>query len=105
MILLRRLIAARFLLCYANHITEKTYKQRRFLWKIHRQTVCRLNKKGLQNKNIRIEKEQILSIEEREKLKKKSEANRSTGICLADEICRNYRREGRFFDEILEAGE
>ena len=56
-------------------------------------------------KNVKIEKEQILSIEEREKLKKKSEANRSTGIRLADEICRNYRREGRFFDEILEAGE
>lgn len=25
------------------------------------------------------------------------------GIALADEICRKYRREGRFFDEILEA--
>lgn len=24
---------------------------------------------------------------------------------LADEMCRRYRREGRFFDEILKAGE
>ena len=34
-------------------------------------------------------------------LKQKSEENRSKGISLAEEICRKYRREGRFFDEIL----
>ena len=38
------------------------------------------------------------------KLKQESEANRSKGIAMADEICRKYRREGRFFDEILKAG-
>lgn len=103
MILLRRLIAARFLLCYANHIAEKSYKQRSSYGKPPDKQYVALTKKAC--KNIRIEKEQILSIEEREKLKKKSEANRSTGICLADEICRNYRRKGRFFDEILEIGE
>lgn len=27
------------------------------------------------------------------------------GITLANEICRKYRREGRFFDEILEEDE
>lgn len=31
--------------------------------------------------------------------------NRRKGISLADEICRKYRREGKFFDEIIEAGE
>ncbi len=39
------------------------------------------------------------------KLKKESEENRSRGIAMADEICRKYRREGRFFDEIVKAGE
>ena len=42
---------------------------------------------------------------DRDKLKEESEKNRSQGIALADEICRKYRREGRFFDEILEQGE
>lgn len=42
---------------------------------------------------------------DQDKLKRESESNRSKGIAMADEICRKYRREGRFFDEILEAGE
>lgn len=56
-------------------------------------------------KKIRIMDVQKLSETDREKLKQESEANRSRGIALADEICRKYRREGRFFDEILQAGE
>lgn len=56
-------------------------------------------------KKIKIVDEQVLTENDREKLKQKSEANRSKGIAMADEICRKYRREGRFFDEILEAGE
>lgn len=51
--------------------------------------------------NITIIDEQEISEQEREKLKQKSEANRSHGIAAADEICRQYRREGHFFDEIL----
>lgn len=54
---------------------------------------------------ITILDEQEISAEDRETLKTESEANRSKGIALADEICRKYRREGRFFDEILKAGE
>lgn len=38
-------------------------------------------------------------------LKKESESNRLEGISLAEKICRTYRREGRYFDEIIEAGE
>lgn len=34
-----------------------------------------------------------------------SEANRSKGIAAMGEICRKYRRDGRFFDEILKEGE
>ena len=54
---------------------------------------------------IKILDKQHISKEDRESLKIKSEANRANGIALADEICRKYRREGRFFDEILKAGE
>lgn len=56
-------------------------------------------------KNIIIVDEQKISEFDRDKLKEESEKNRSQGIALADEICRKYRREGRFFDEILEEGE
>lgn len=46
-------------------------------------------------KKIKILDEQELSKENRDKLKQESEANRSKGIAMADEICRKYRREGR----------
>ena len=42
-----------------------------------------------------------LTSEDRSVLKRESEANRASGIALADEICRQYRREGRYFDEII----
>ena len=35
-------------------------------------------------------------------MKEVSEANRVKGFSLANDICRNYRREGLFFDEILD---
>lgn len=54
---------------------------------------------------IEIMEEKQLSKEERDKRKKESETLRSKGISMAEEICRKYRREGRFFDEILKAGE
>lgn len=56
-------------------------------------------------KKIKILDEQVLTENDWDKLKQESEANRSKGIAMAEEICRKYRREGRFFDEILEAGE
>ena len=56
-------------------------------------------------KKIRILDEQKLTEDDRKKLKQESEANRSKGIAMADEICRKYRRDGMFFDEILKAGE
>ncbi len=55
--------------------------------------------------NIKILEEHGFMENDRDKLKKESEANRMKGIAMADEICRTYRRDGRFFDEILEAGE
>lgn len=56
-------------------------------------------------KQIKIVEEKALNEADRETLRIESEDNRSKGIALADEICRQYRREGRFFDEILKAGE
>lgn len=56
-------------------------------------------------KKIRILDEQKLTEDDRKKMKQESEANRSKGIAMADEICRKYRRDGMFFDEILKAGE
>ena len=54
---------------------------------------------------MKIETEVELSQLERVFLRDLSEANRVKGVYLANEICRDYRREGRFFDEILkEAG-
>ena len=57
------------------------------------------------SKKKKILDEQVLSEKDRDKLKQESEANRSKGVAMAEEICRKYRRKGRFFDEILEAGE
>lgn len=34
-----------------------------------------------------------------------SESNRRLGVSLAERICREHRRDGRFFDEIVEAGD
>lgn len=56
-------------------------------------------------KKIEILEEHKLTQSDRDKLKQESEANRSKGIAMANEICRKYRRDGRFFDEILKAGE
>lgn len=50
---------------------------------------------------IRIEKEVPISYLEKLFMKEISEANRVKGFSLANDICKNYRREGLFFDEIL----
>ncbi len=56
-------------------------------------------------KHVKIETEIELSQLERIFLRDLSESNRVKGVNLANEICRDYRREGQFFDEILkEAG-
>lgn len=52
---------------------------------------------------VRIEKEIPLSLLERRFLQDESDANRQNGVSLANDICKNYRRDGKFFDEILDA--
>jgi transcriptional regulator with XRE-family HTH domain len=51
---------------------------------------------------VRIEKEVALSYLERRFLQDVSEENRVKGIKTANDICKNYRREGEFFDEIMD---
>ena len=51
--------------------------------------------------SITITKEKKLTKEEKQTLIIKSEENRKTGISLANDICRKYRREGKYFDELI----
>lgn len=51
---------------------------------------------------VRIEKEIPILHLEKMFMKEVSEENRVKGSSLANDICRNYRREGLFFDEILD---
>ncbi|MDY3239375.1 MAG: DUF3990 domain-containing protein, partial [Anaerovoracaceae bacterium] len=50
-----------------------------------------------------IEKEVPLSYLERQFIKDAAEQNRNAGIALAKETCKKYRREGLYFDEILQS--
>ena len=87
---------------FKGEITDEALIHSLSALKLGKQYVA-LTKKAC--KQIKIVEEKVLTNEDREKLRIDSEDNRSKGIALADEICRQYRREGRFFDEILKAGE
>ncbi len=51
---------------------------------------------------VRVEAEIPLSYLERLFIKNVAEENRAKGISLANGICKKYRREGAFFDEIID---
>lgn len=51
---------------------------------------------------VKIECEVPLSHLERMYMKDIASENRTKGVSLANTICKNYRREGKFFDEILD---
>lgn len=51
---------------------------------------------------VRIEAEVTISYLERLFIKEVAEENRARGISLANDICKKHRREGMFFDEILD---
>lgn len=86
---------------FNGEITDTALIQSLSALKLGKQYVA-LTEKACQK--IKIIDEQRLSEKNRDKLKMESEINRSKGIAMADEICRKYRREGRFFDEILMEG-
>lgn len=50
---------------------------------------------------VKVETEVELSYLERKCLQVKSAENRKKGIEMANDVCKNFRREGKFFDEIL----
>ncbi len=85
-----------------GEITDEALIHSLFALKLDKQYVA-LTEKAC--KQIEIVEEKALTDADRETLRIESEDNRSKGIALAEEICRQYRREGRFFDEILKAGE
>ncbi|MBR6917078.1 MAG: DUF3990 domain-containing protein [Clostridia bacterium] len=51
---------------------------------------------------VRIEQEIEISHLERLFIKDAAEGNRAKGVSAANDICKNYRREGLFFDELLD---
>ena len=53
--------------------------------------------------SVKIECEVELSYLERQFLKDVAGENREKGTFLANDICKNYRREGLFFDDLLDA--
>jgi len=54
---------------------------------------------------VRIEKEIDISWLERQFIRDAAEKMRIKGVSTANEICRNHRRDGLFFDELLERAE
>lgn len=50
---------------------------------------------------IQILSETAIGPDERKELRAASDAGHREGIAKAEEICRKYRREARFFDEII----
>lgn len=51
---------------------------------------------------VKVEREIPLSCLEKRCFQAISEENRAKGVALANEICREYRRSGKYFDEILD---
>lgn len=60
-----------------------------------------LTKKGCDK--VKVETKINFSWLERKCLQMVSEDNRIKGVNIANEICKSYRREGKFFDEILDS--
>lgn len=52
---------------------------------------------------VRIEKEVVISHLERLAMKEIAESNRAKGISYANDICKKHRREGMYYDEILDS--
>ena len=62
-----------------------------------------VTQKGCEHTKIAAEVE--LSDLERMSIQEVAVDNRNRGVSFANEICRNYRREGKYFDELLEETE
>ena len=83
---------------FSGDITDAALTQSLSALKLGKQYVALTDKACAQ---IEIINEEVISTEDRNQLRRQSEEYRKEGISKADEICRRYRREGRFFDEII----
>jgi len=83
---------------FLGNITDKALVMSLSALQLGQQYVA-ITQKGCNHAKVETEIE--FSHLERVFLQDLSEANRVKGVNLANEICRDYRREGRFFDEIL----
>lgn len=84
---------------FVGNITDKALVNSLSALQLGRQYVA-VTQKGCDA--VCIEKEVSLSYLEKQFVKEVAEVNRVKGISLANDICKSYRREGLFFDEILD---
>ena len=84
---------------FVGNVTDAALVNSLFALQLGKQYVA-VSQKGCDA--VRIEAEVSLSYLERLFMKEVAEENRARGISLANDICKNYRREGMFFDEILD---
>lgn len=87
---------------FLGNITDVALVQSLSALQLGRQYVA-VTEKGCEQ--VRIEREISLSYLEKACLKEMSQRNRAHGISLANDICKKHRREGRYFDEILDDAE
>lgn len=84
---------------FQGTITDTALVQSLSALQLGKQYVC-ITQKACDH--LKIEAEIPLSSLERQYLQEISAQNRAAGISLANDICRKHRRDGHFFDEILE---
>ena len=84
---------------FLGNITDKALVNSLSVLQLGKQYVA-VSEKGCDA--VRIEAEVNISYLERLFIQEVSEANRVRGVSAADKICKDYRRDGLFFDEILE---
>lgn len=84
---------------FVGNITDAALVNSLSALKLGKQYVA-ITQKGCDS--VHIEQEIELSYLERLFMKDIAEENRAKGVSLANDICKNYRREGLYFDELLE---
>ena len=84
---------------FVGNVTDKALVNSLSALQLGKQYVA-VSQKGCNS--VRIEAEVELSYLERLFMKEVAEENRAKGISLANDICKKYRREGMYFDEILD---
>lgn len=87
---------------FIGNITDKALVSSLAALELGKQYVA-VTKKGCEA--VRIEREVEISYLERLFVQEVAEQNRTRGVTLANKICKDYRREGMYFDEILERAE